>query len=312
KAPSLADKHLDRVLKSISFKEKILKKRFKVALDSCNASGSHITPKLLKMLGCEINGLYITPDGKFPHRPEPNAANLKEMTRFMKKRKLDVGFAQDSDADRLAVFDEKGNFLSEEHTLALAVYYILSIYDKTSKFKKYNRSVVVNLSTSRMIDDVAKIFNAKVFRTPVGEANVAAKALSTKSVIAGEGNGGVILPFVNNGRDSLTGIALILDYMAHSEEKISSLLNKIPAYTMFKTKFNIENVNIKKVLNNIKKTYRSGKTDERDGIKIDFKDHWFHIRLSNTEPIVRLVIEAKTRGILNKAHAELKKFFTQQ
>lgn len=309
KNESLTHKHIEAVLKSLNFKNKIIKNKFKVALDSCNASGSFITPELMKRLGCTVKGLYITPDGYFPHKPEPNTKNLKEMIAFMKKNKTSVGFAQDSDADRLAVFDEKGNFLSEEHTTALAVYYIFSIYNKISRLKKFNKSVVVNLSTSRMIDDIAKMFKAKVYRTAVGEINVVEKCIKTRSVIAGEGNGGVIFPLVNYGRDSLAGIGLILDYMAYSEEKISTLLEKIPSYVMFKTKFNIANVNINKILKSIKKEYFSGKKNEQDGLKIDYSDFWFHIRMSNTEPIVRLIIEAKTRQVLNKIYKDLKKHF---
>lgn len=310
KNETLTDKHIDIVLKSMNCKNKVSKKRFKVALDSCNASGSFITPKLLQKLNCSVKGLYITPDGYFPHSPEPNAKNLKSMINFMKKNKVHIGFAQDSDADRLAIIDEKGNFLSEEHTVALTVYYILSLYNKNTKLKKFNKSVVVNLSTSRMIDDIGKQFNAKVHRTAVGEINVVEKLIKTKSVIAGEGNGGVIFPMINYGRDSLAGIGLILDYMAYTGEKLSALLAKLPSYVMLKTKFNISKININQVLKRIKKDYSSGKVNTVDGIKIDYSDYWFHIRMSNTEPIVRLIMEAKTKSLLNKVHNDLQRYFT--
>lgn len=311
KDESLTEKHSDHVLKTINYKNKIKSKKFKIALDSCNASGSYITPKMLKELNCSVNGYFIKPDGYFPHSPEPNASNLKGFIQYMKKKKSAIGFAQDSDADRLAVLDEKGNFLSEEHTVALTVDYVLSIYDKKSALKKFDKSVVVNLSTSRMIDDVAKRYNAKVYRTAVGEINVVEKLIKTKSVIAGEGNGGVIFPLINYGRDSLAGIGLILDYMAYTGEKISDLLKKIPSYVMMKTKFDTSNININKVIKAIKKDYSSGKINEIDGIKIDYPDYWFHIRSSNTEPIVRLIMEAKSKQILNKNYRELKKYFNR-
>lgn len=309
KDETLTRKHVDRVLKCINYKSKIIRRKFKVVLDSCNASGSFITPELLNKLSCRVKGLFIKPDGLFPHNPEPNIKNLKQTIGFTKKSKVDIGFVQDSDADRLAILDENGCFLSEEYTLALSVYFILSIYDRTNKLKKYNKSVVTNLSTSRMIDDIAKIFNAKVYRTAVGEINVVEKLIKTNSVIGGEGSGGVIYPPINFGRDSLAGIGLILDYMAYSGEKLSSLLSKIPSYVMLKIKFSITNTNINKVLQNIKRNFSSGKINQTDGVKIDFPDYWFHIRLSNTEPIVRLIIEAKNKTILKNVYQELKKYF---
>lgn len=308
--PELVDLHIKQVLKSLKNIYKIKKKKFKIALDSCNASGSFITQNLLKKLNCKIKGLYVTPDGYFPHNPEPNTKNLKDIIRFMQKGSYNIGFAQDSDADRLAVLDENGNFLSEEYTVALATYYVLSIYDKTPKLKnRYTKSVVVNLSTSRMVDDVAKRFNAKVYRTPVGEINVARKMLGTKSVIGGEGNGGVIFPEVNYGRDSLAGIGLILELLATTDLPLSRILAQIPSYVMLKTKFNVENLNLQKILNKIEKDFPDAKINRDDGIRCEFDDFWFHIRGSNTEPIVRLIVEAKNKKILNETVEKLKEYF---
>lgn len=307
--PGLIERHLDQTIKSMHYLNKIRQKKFKVALDSCNASGSFITQDLLKRLSCSVKGLYVTPDGYFPHDPEPNTRNLQKMIRFMKKSSYDIGFAQDSDADRLAVLDEKGNFLSEECTVALVCYYILSIYNQSKKLQKYNRSVVVNLSTSRMVDDVARMFGARVYRTAVGEINVVEKLMSTRSVIAGEGNGGVIFPEINYGRDSLAGIGLILDCLAYYNEKLSVLLSRIPVYVMLKTKFNIEKINIKKLIKDIKSGFRKGMINETDGLKMDFPDYWFHIRTSNTEPIVRLIIEARNQKLLNEVLKQIQAFF---
>ncbi len=307
--PELTSIHIDSTLQGINFLPEIKKRKFKVALDSCNASGSYITVDLLKKLNATVKGLYITPDGYFPHSPEPNAKNLTEIVEFMKQGKYDIGFAQDSDADRLAILDENGNFLSEEYTVAVAVYYILTIYDKIKKLQKYNKSVVVNISTSRMIDDIAKKFGVKVYRTKVGEINVVEKLLKTNSVIGGEGNGGVIFPEINLGRDSLAGIGLILDFMAYSGKKLSEILADIPHYILYKTKFNIENLNLDKIIKKIKKDFSKGKINEIDGVRIDFDDFWFQIRSSNTEPIARLFIEAKDKKIINSVLKELKKYF---
>ncbi len=308
--PELVELHIKQVLKSLKNINKIKKKKFKIALDSCNASGSFITQDLLKKLNCNVKGLYVTPDGYFPRNPEPNTRNLKDIIKFMQKGCYNIGFAQDSDADRLAVLDENGNFLSEEYTVALATYYVLSIYDKTPKLKnRYTKSVVINLSTSRMVEDVAKKFNAKVYRTPVGEINVARKMLKTKSVIGGEGNGGVIFPEVNYGRDSLAGIGLILELLATADLPLSKILSQIPSYVMLKTKFNVENLNLQKILNKIEKDFPDAKINKDDGIRCDFNDFWFHIRCSNTEPIVRLIIEANNRKILNETVKKLKKYF---
>lgn len=308
--PALAGRHVKRVLESVDA-GLIRKKKFKVALDSCNASGSFITRDLLEQFGCQVRGLYVTPDGLFPHSPEPNMNSLQDMVRFMKKGRYDIGFAQDSDADRLALLDENGRFLSEEYTLALAVRYVLSEYEKNRKFKRYKKSVVVNLSTSRMIEDIAAEFNARVFRTSVGEINVVEKLMSSQSVIGGEGNGGVIFPEVNFGRDSLAGIGLVLNQLARSGEKLSVLLERIPRYIMVKTKFNVEHMNIRHIVARIKNDFSKGEIDEQDGIKISFPDYWVHMRSSNTEPILRLIIESKNKNIINEVLRTLGNYLHQ-
>ncbi len=308
--PELTELHIREVLKSIQNINKIKEAKFKIALDSCNASGSYITPRLLEDLNCKVNGLYTKPDGYFPHNPEPNKKNLKDIVNFMSSKKYDAGFVQDSDADRLAVLDNNGNFLSEEYTVALAVHFILSIYDKSAELKKrYNKSIVINLSTSRTVEDIAKGFNAKVYRTPVGEINVAEKLIKTRSVIGGEGNGGVIYPEVNFGRDSLAGIGIILDLLAYSKEKLSDILGRFPKYSMMKTKFNIEGLSPDKIFKLLEKDFGDGKINKEDGMRFDFDDYWFHIRKSNTEPIVRLIIEAKSKNLLDRMMRRLERYF---
>ena len=297
----LPELHIKEVLSFIQNISAIKSKKFKVALDSCNAAGSFLTPMLLKELNCDLKTIYTSPNGYFPHNPEPIKNNLKDIIKFMKKNKCDVGFVQDSDADRLAVLDEYGNFISEEYTLALAVYYILSEYDNINFLKKnYTKTVVTNLSTSKMIDDIASKFKVKVYRTPVGELNVAKEMITRKSVIGGEGNGGVIFPPVNYGRDSFSGIAIILQLLAKSNLKLSKILNQLPKYYMIKTKFNIKNIDVKKLFEKIKKELPTKRINKDDGLKFEFDDSFVHIRVSNTEPIIRVVAEAPKKEKVKK------------
>ncbi len=305
--PELVELHLNQVIKSVNVK-KIKKMKFNIGVDSCNASGSYITPVLLEELGCKVEKIFAMPDGYFPHPPEPNKRNLKKTIEYVKKKKFDTTFVQDSDADRLAIIDENGNFLSEELTVALAVYHILKNFKKYKN--KYKKKVVVNLSTSRVIDDIAREFNAKVYRTPVGEINVVKKLISVNGVIGGEGNGGVIFPEINFGRDSLTGIGLILELMADENKKISEIVKLFPQYFMIKDKIEIESRDqIPLFLQKIEKKFSDGRINKLDGIRVDYPDFWIHVRGSNTEPIIRIIIEAKSKKILRQVKNELSTIF---
>ena len=223
------DRHIEKVLAIID-KELIAAKKFRIALDSVNGAGGPITKKLLAQLGCEVFAINDEPTGIFAHTPEPTEKNLKDFCAVVKQNHADIGFAQDPDADRLAIVDENGNYPGEEYTLALAAKYILS---------KKAGTAAANLSTSRMIDDIAAQSNSTVIRTPVGEANVAKAMLSLRDncIIGGEGNGGVIDLRVGPIRDSLTGIALILQMMAETGKAISRLTGEIGHYYMIKEKF---------------------------------------------------------------------------
>jgi len=287
--------HIKEVLKHVDIKS-IRARKFKVAVDYCNGTGAVVTPGFLKKLGCKVYAINTRPDGKFAHNPEPTPKNLKQLCAAVKKHKADVGFAQDPDADRLAIVSEEGKAIGEENTLALAVRYVLQ---STKKAK-----VVVNLSTSRMADDIAKEFGAKVYRTAVGETNVVDKIRKIKAIIGGEGNGGVIYPSVNFGRDSFVGMALTLQYMAVTGESISELVNKTRQYKMVKEKFECPAKDVPAIINRVKKKFKSQKINAVDGIRIDWPDGWAHIRPSNTEPIIRIIAEANTtakaRQLVNK------------
>jgi phosphomannomutase len=283
------DGHINSVLTCIDVAE-IKRRKFKVALDSCNGAGSIITKVLLKKLGCEIVELNTNPDEAFPHNPEPIPENLTDLCKRVKETKADIGFAQDADADRLAIVTEKGIAPGEEFTLAIAVDHILS----RSSNKK--NTVVTNLSTSLMTDDIAAKYGAKVIRTKIGEVNVAETLKDKKGLIGGEGNGGVMYPPVGFNRDSLIGIGLVLDALASKKMMISELISSMPQYMIVKDKVECSSkIEAEAYVDKVKELFRGEKFDLTEGVKILFKNAWVHIRSSNTEPIIRIIAEAKTR-----------------
>jgi len=294
------DVHLESILK-ICDQELIASKDFKVVLDSVNGAGCVVTPRLLAALGCEVIHLNSEPTGIFAHTPEPTADNLAELGPQILKYSATIGFAQDPDADRLAVIDEKGKYIGEEYTLALAAKYI---------FSKIKGTAAVNLSTSRMIDDLAVSSECSVIRTPVGEAHVANTMLAENCVIGGEGNGGIIDLRVVPVRDSLVGIALVLQLMAETGKTVSQLVREIPAYHMIKTKFPCLQDKAQTVLARVKEHYAKQNQDEvridtRDGIRVDLPQGWVQLRTSNTEPIMRIIAESTEISQTQRLIAEI-------
>lgn len=279
--------HLSKVLGLIG-KEAIATKKLKVVLDSINGAGCIITRKLLEELGCTVVGINDEPTGLFAHTPEPTAENLTGLCDEVKARGADIGFAQDPDADRLAVVDEAGRYIGEEYTLALAAKYV---------FGKLRGGAATNLSTSRMIDDIAEKAGCKVIRTPVGEANVAGAMIEHGCVIGGEGNGGIIDLRVSPIRDSLVGIALVLQLMTETGKSVSELVAEIGGYYMTKHKFAADAEQAGKILDLAKQTFGDARIDTSDGYRFDFDDGWVHIRSSNTEPVMRAIAEARDRNI---------------
>ncbi len=296
-------KHINKILRlSYINLQKIRKRKFRVALDCCNGAGGVISPHLLKTLGCQVIELNCKVDGNFAHDPEPIPRNLVALSQAVKKNKADLGFANDPDVDRLAIVSEKGTPLGEEATLALATKFILS--------QKPNSLVVANISTSRMIDDIAKEFSSKVYRTKVGEAHVARRLKRIKGIIGGEGNGGVILPRLHYGRDALVGMALILQYLIESKKSISQLSSELPQYFMIKKKAKLTR-NFEKNLAKLKRKYSRGKVNTLDGVRIDLENCWLHIRKSNTEPLVRVIAEAKSEKEASKLVSDGLKILSQ-
>lgn len=278
--------HVKRVLDYVDVNG-IASKRFKVVLDSVNGAGCVATAMLLSKLGCNLVHLNNTPNGQFPHEPEPVVENLSGLAEQVKRHHATIGFAQDPDADRLAIIDENGTYIGEEYSLALCARWLFS--------KNPGGVAVTNLSTSRMIDDIAERYNGKVIRTPVGEANVVDAMIREKAIVGGEGNGGVIDLRIVPGRDSLVGIAYVLQLMADTGKKVSELVVDIPRYQIVKTKFECRREDANRVVEALKRRFADEKVDLQDGIRIDWTDAWVHARPSNTEPIMRIIAEAPTR-----------------
>ena len=277
--------HLEKVLNFVDV-EKIKAKTFKVVIDTVNGAGGPIGAKLLRTLGCEVIEINTETTGYFAHPPEPTPVNLTQLSEKMKECGADVGFALDPDADRLVLAGSDGEILSEEYTLALCADHYLSSKEKTD--------LVINLSSSRLCDDVAAKHGVKVLRVPTGEIHVTESLEQTGAKLGGEGNGGVILPQINKCRDTLVGMALILEYLANNGKKIEDCAKEIGNYSFIKTKFQVTDIDLTKTEALLKEKFPDGKLNNSDGLRLDFDDSWVLIRKSNTEPIVRVFAEAKS------------------
>jgi phosphomannomutase len=293
-------KHIELVLKSGFVNvNKIRRRKFKIVVDAVNASGSEIVPALLNKLGCNVVELYCDGSGKFPHLPEPLPHNLKLLSKAVVKNKADMGFAIDPDGDRLVLICEDGKPFIEENTIVTAIRGAL----KNTKSKVKN--TVVNMSTTRAADDVTKEFGGKISRTPVGEINVVNGMRKTKAIVGGEGSGGVIVPKIHYGRDAMVGIAAVLSELADFKGKISEYKNTIPQYHIVKTKIETKG-DPSKLLKRIEKEFKKKncKISTIDGVKLDFPEYWIHLRKSNTEPIIRIITEARTKKEAEKIQNE--------
>ncbi len=289
------ERHREAILQAVDA-ETVRRRRFKVVVDCCNGSASLAAPALLKALGCEVIPLNVSMEEPFPHNPEPVAENIGDLCRAVTDSGADAGFALDADADRLAIVSEKGIPLGEDCTVALAVDHWL---------RRKPGPVVVNVSTSRMVDDIAARYGCPVHHTRVGEIHVVERMLQVDAEIGGEGNGGIILRTVNPCRDSLVGMALTLEAMAASGTGLAEARARIPAYAMLKEKLLCTARDIAPSLRLLERLFRGETIDLTDGVKVVWPDRWLHARPSSTEPIIRLIAEAPTepeaRAILLQA-----------
>jgi phosphomannomutase len=290
--------HADQILQNINVK-KIRSMNFKVAVDMINASACVLDPYLFEQLGVELVPINNIPNGIFGHKPEPLRENLEDIGNLVIKEKCDLGFAHDPDADRLVVINEKGIVISEEYTLALGVEAILS--------KNPNNKVVVNMSTSAMSKDIAEKYGGICIKTKVGEANVVAGITENNAIIGGEGGGGIIYPTINMARDSFVSIALILELLAERKQTVTECVETLPKYEVRKDKISV-NGDLQEIYTKMKKYFNNCEVNELDGLRLDFSDNsWIHLRPSNTEPIIRLIGEAKTKERIEALFEEVKK-----
>jgi len=279
------DIHIDRVLKFVDI-EAIRARRLKVVVDGCRSVGGLILPRLLEQLGCEVIRLDCAADGQFTRPLEPTPAHLGGLCEKVKETGADVGFAADPDADRLAMVSEKGLPLGEDFSLALTADYIAG---------KTGSDIVTNLSTTMSLDDIAKKHGVKIYRTKVGEAHVVQGILEHGAKIGGEGNGGVIVPEVHPGRDAAIGTAVLCELMATrgKGKTISEIAAEIPLYHIVKDKVPAGEYDAGGIEKALSEKFGPPTVDRTEGLKMVWEDSWVHLRPSNTEPIIRIIAEAR-------------------
>jgi phosphomannomutase len=282
------DRHIDLVL-SLSFidVDAIRAKSYRVALDCVRGAGGAFMPKLLDRLGCQVTAINLETDGRFPRAPEPVAENLGDLEKLVRDSGSEIGFAVDPDVDRLALVSDQGKAIGEDYTLALASKVVLRHRDG---------GIVTNLSTSRIIDDVAKEQNRRVVRAPVGEVNVATRMRTEKAPVGGEGNGGVILSEMHLGRDAPLGAAIILQLLLEEGKPLSEIVASYPRYSIVKDKLDRPSAPLDTVYESLKQAFPDAEVDTQDGLRLTWPDRWVHVRPSGTEPIVRVIAEAPSEA----------------
>jgi phosphomannomutase len=266
-------------------------RRFTVGLDCVRGAGASAIPPLLERLSCRVHGINLEMDGRFPRAPEPVPENLGELGALVRNSHADLGLAVDPDVDRLALVDETGTPIGEDYTLAFAARAVLDRRGSGGPVP----TVVVNLSTSLVVEDVARAAGARFIRAPVGEANVARTIRDEHALIGGEGNGGVMLPQLHIGRDAPLGVALILHLLAQTGVTLSRLVAESPKYTIVKAKAP-RGSDLPLLYQRLRQRFSDAAADERDGLRLAWPDRWLHVRPSGTEPIVRLIAEAPTHA----------------
>jgi len=283
---SFNDKHIEEVLKLDLVDVDLVKSAgFKVVVDAVNSTGGFMVPNLLEKMGVECVKLFCDPNGQFPHNPEPLPENLIEISKLVVSESADFGIVVDPDVDRLAMVCEDGTMFGEEYTLVTVADYVLS---------KTPGNTVSNLSSTRALSNITNKHNGNYQASAVGEVNVVEKMKATNAIIGGEGNGGVIYPEMHYGRDALIGIALFLTQLAERKISARELRDSYPNYFISKNKIQLTpEINVDEILSALEDKYKNEKITTIDGLKIDFKEGWVHLRKSNTEPIIRIYAESE-------------------
>jgi phosphomannomutase len=289
--------HIRRVLRHVDT-DLVRARKFRVGLDAVNGAGSIMSPAFLTdSLGCDVIAMNVDPTQPFPREAEPKPETLGEIAAMVREKGCSVGFAQDPDGDRLAVIDENGHVLDNDDVLALAVEAVL---------EKVQGDVVVNLTTSSAIDDIAQRFGRRVYRTPVGEANVVDKIQAVNAAIGGEGSsGGIIFPAVHLCRDSYSGMALFLHRMASTGLSMSELAARLPRYYRRIGKVAYEHGRLGALMLNLEESFADAQMDRTDGLKLIWPEQWIHVRASNTEPLLRFSAEAKSEEAMETLYSEV-------
>src|SRR6266550_207396 len=287
------ERHLDAVLKLAAVDVAgIRARKFTVALDAVRGAGGPVMRALLERLGCEVAGINLETDGRFPRPPEPIPENLGGLSILVTRAGAALGIAVDPDVDRLAIVDETGVPIGEDYTLAFAIRAAMG--GKVGRGGK--RVVVCNLSTSLVVEDAARECDAELVRTPVGEVHVARAILRLAAVIGGEGNGGVMYPALHAGRDAPVAAALLLTLLARSGKQVSELVAAAPRYTIVKAKVErgagSREHGLTRAYAELQRRFPDARADTQDGLRLAWRDRWLHVRPSNTEPIIRLIAEA--------------------
>jgi len=287
------ERHLDAVLKLAAVGVAgIRARKFTVALDAVRGAGGPVMRALLERLGCEVAGINLETDGRFPRPPEPIPENLGGLSILVTRAGAALGIAVDPDVDRLAIVDETGVPIGEDYTLAFAIRAAMG--GKVGRGGK--RVVVCNLSTSLVVEDAARECGAELVRTPVGEVHVARAILRLAAVIGGEGNGGVMYPALHAGRDAPVAAALLLTLLARDGRRVSELVAAAPRYVILKAKVERGTRNAERGLEDVyaalRRRFPDASADTQDGLRLAWRDRWLHVRPSNTEPIIRLIAEA--------------------
>lgn len=306
---SYIQKHIQAILEiDLVDIEAIKAKKFKVVVDAVNSTGGIAVPQLLRALGVEdIIEIYCTPDGKFPHNPEPLPENLTAISGEVRRNHADLGIVVDPDVDRLALVSEDGSMFGEEYTLvSIADYVLKNTSEEKLKRLGYSRNSVSNLSSTRALRDITEKHGGTYSASAVGEVNVVKMMKDTHAVIGGEGNGGIIFPELHYGRDSLVGIALFLSHLAKYGKICSMLRASYPDYTIAKKKIELTpEIDIDRLLAQVKEKYKKQPINEVDGLKIEFDKEWVHLRRSNTEPIIRIYAESQSENTANSLAEKL-------
>ena len=281
-----AIEHHINLLKHSFDVEAISSRRLKVAVDCCNGACSMLIPRLLEELGCTVVAINDDITANFPHAPEPQPRTMAQLSAVVKAGQADIGFAHDADGERLGIVTELGEPLSEELTFALAT---------RIRLQQNPGTIVTNVSTTSAINEIAATYGASVVRTPVGQTYISEAMIEYGAVLGGEGSGGVSVPEVHLTHDSAAAVGLILEGLVRSDKRVSELIYELPRLTMLKHNVSVEPNRLYSVLQNFRLTVERVKlnADLTDGIKVTFSEGWIHVRASNTESMIRVIVEAE-------------------